>query len=143
MSNDGKQVAVHYEGTFDDGTVFDSSYMRGEPLRFTCMAGQMIKGFDLAVKDMEVGQVVNIHLAPADAYGERDPQAVQTVPLSALGGPEAVRGLRVGARVQLQGPYGPMPATITSITHRDITFDFNHEMAGKALNFKIELLSVD
>ena len=56
MSNEGKKVSVHYTGTLDDGTKFDSSYDRNQPLEFTCMAGQMIKGFDEAVRDMEVGQ---------------------------------------------------------------------------------------
>ena len=55
MSNEGKAVKVHYVGTLDDGTKFDSSRDRGEPLAFTCMAGQMIAGFDAAVRDMEVG----------------------------------------------------------------------------------------
>ena len=65
MSNEGKKVKVHYVGTLDDGTKFDSSRDRNEPLEFTCMAGQMIKGFDAAVKDMEVGQVVDVHIPAA------------------------------------------------------------------------------
>ena len=58
MSNQGKKVKTHYRGTLDDGTQFDSSYDRGEPLEFTCGAGQMIKGFDAAVVDMQVGAAV-------------------------------------------------------------------------------------
>ena len=57
MSNQGKKVKTHYRGTLDDGTQFDSSYDRGEPLEFTCGAGQMIKGFDAAVIDMQVGEI--------------------------------------------------------------------------------------
>ena len=53
--NVGKTCRTHYRGTFNDGTQFDSSYDRGEPLEFVCGAGQMIKGFDAAVADMEVG----------------------------------------------------------------------------------------
>ncbi len=56
MSNEGKVVKVHYKGTLDDGEVFDSSYDHNEPIEFTCMAGQMIKGFDEAVRDMQVGE---------------------------------------------------------------------------------------
>ena len=67
MSNVNKTCKVHYTGTFNDGTKFDSSYDRGEPLEFVCGAGMMIKGFDEAVKDMEVGQIVNVHLMPEEA----------------------------------------------------------------------------
>lgn len=56
MSNEGKKVRAHYRGTLDDGTQFDSSYDRGEPIEFTCGAHQMIPGFDAAVIDMAVGE---------------------------------------------------------------------------------------
>ena len=141
MSNEGKKVKVHYVGTLDDGTKFDSSRDRDEPLAFTCMAGQMIKGFDEAVREMEVGQVVNVRLEPAEAYGERDERLVQTVPVAAMPGAE---NLAVGARVMLSSPTGqPFPATVTAVEDGNITFDMNHEMAGKALNFNIELLEVE
>ena len=86
MSNEGKKVKVHYVGTLDDGTKFDSSRDRNEPLEFTCMAGQMIKGFDAAVKDMEVGQVIDVHIPAAEAYGERREDLVQTLPIAQLPG---------------------------------------------------------
>ena len=81
MSNVNKTCKVHYTGTFNDGTKFDSSYDRGEPLEFVCGAGMMIKGFDEAVKDMEVGQIIDVHLMPEEAYGMPDPENVFTVPL--------------------------------------------------------------
>ena len=74
--NVGKTCRTHYRGTFNDGTQFDSSYDRGEPLEFVCGAGQMIKGFDAAVADMEVGEVKEIHLMPEEAYGMPDPNAI-------------------------------------------------------------------
>lgn len=76
MSNENKKCKVHYTGTFNDGTKFDSSYDRGEPLEFVCGAGMMIKGFDEAVKEMEVGQIVDIHLMPEEAYGMPDPNEI-------------------------------------------------------------------
>ena len=138
--NVGKTCRVHYRGTFNDGTQFDSSYDRGEPLEFVCGAGQMIPGFDAAVADMEVGQVLDVHLMPEEAYGEASPDAVFTVEIAQLPGSEQVS---VGERVYLQDPYGrPIPVTITAKDEKTITFDANHEMAGKELNFRIELVEL-
>lgn len=140
MSNEGKKVKVHYVGTLDDGTKFDSSRDRNEPLEFTCMAGQMIKGFDAAVKDMKVGQVVDVHIPAAEAYGERRDDLMQTVPVNMLPGAE---NLTAGDKVMLASPSGqPFPATVAKVEDGNITFDMNHEMAGKDLNFNIELLEV-
>ncbi|MBR2764419.1 MAG: FKBP-type peptidyl-prolyl cis-trans isomerase [Blautia sp.] len=138
--NVGKTCRTHYRGTFNDGTQFDSSYDRGEPLEFVCGAGMMIKGFDRAVADMEVGEKVDIHLLPADAYGEADPRAIFTVPIAQLPGSEA---LTVGQQVYLQNQYGqPFPVKVTAKDETMITLDANHEMAGKELNFSIELVEV-
>ena len=99
--NVGKTCRTHYRGTFNDGTQFDSSYDRGEPLEFICGAGQMIRGFDAAVADMEVGQVVDVHLMPEEAYGMPDPNAVFTLEIAQLPGSE---DLQVGQRVYLFEP---------------------------------------
>ena len=136
--NVGKTVLTHYRGTFNDGTQFDSSYDRGEPLEFVCGAGMMIPGFDAAVADMEVGQTVQVHLTPAEAYGEPDPSAIFTIGISQLPGAEE---LSVGQQVYLQDSYGrPIPVKVAARDERTVTFDANHEMAGKELNFTIELV---
>ena len=138
--NVGKTCRTHYKGTFNDGTQFDSSYDRGEPLEFVCGAGQMIRGFDQAVADMEVGQVVDVHLMPEEAYGMPDPNAVFTVEIAQMPGSE---DLVVGQQVYLTNPYGqPFPVKVTAKEETTITFDANHEMAGKELNFQIELVEV-
>ena len=138
--NVGKTCRTHYRGTFNDGTQFDSSYDRGEPLEFICGVGQMIRGFDAAVAEMEVGEKVNIHLMPEEAYGMPDPNAVFTVAIAQLPGAEEVE---VGQQVYLQNQYGqPFPVKVTAKDETNITFDANHEMAGKELNFEIELVEV-
>lgn len=140
MSNEGKRVRAHYIGTFDDGTVFDSSVDRGEPLEFVCMAGQMIPGFDEAVKTMEVGETKKVHLSADQAYGQRNEELVQTIPTANVPGAEE---LPVGQTVYLQGPGGqPFPAKVVDVNKETVTFDLNHEMAGKELNFEITLVEV-
>ena len=139
--NVGKKVRAHYRGTFNDGTQFDSSYDRGEPLEFICGAGQMIYGFDAAVADMEVGQISDVHLMPSEAYGEYDPEAVFTIEIAQLPGAE---NAEVGQQVYLYDNHGhPFPVKVTAKDEKTITFDANHEMAGKELNFRIELVEVD
>ena len=138
--NVGKTCRAHYRGTFNDGTQFDSSYDRGEPLEFVCGAGQMILGFDKAVADMEVGQTVDVHLIPEEAYGMPDPAAVFTVEIEQLPGSEE---LQAGQQVYLTNQFGqPFPVKVTAKDETTITFDANHEMAGKELNFRIELVEV-
>lgn len=138
--NVGKTVRTHYCGTFNDGTQFDSSYDRGEPLEFVCGAGMMIPGFDRAVADMEIGETKQVHLMPSEAYGEADPQAVFSVEIARLPGAEE---LSVGEQVYLQGMYGqPIPVKVIAKDNSTIILDANHEMAGKELNFTIELVEV-
>ena len=138
--NAGKSVRVHYRGTFDDGTQFDSSYDRGETLDFVCGTGMMIRGFDKAVADMEVGQAVDVHLMPEEAYGPKDPEAIITIAIAQLPGS---KNLNVGERVYLRNMMGqPFPVTVTAKDDDTITLDANHEMAGRELNFHIELIEV-
>ena len=138
--NVGRKCRTHYRGTFNDGTQFDSSYDRGEPLEFICGAGMMIRGFDAAVANMEVGETVQIHLMPEDAYGEADPAAIFPVEIAQLPGAE---NLSVGEHVYLQNTMGQsFPVRVAAKDAETITFDANHEMAGKELNFTIELVEV-
>lgn len=138
--NVGKVCRTHYRGTFNDGTQFDSSYDRGEPLEFVCGAGQMILGFDKAVSTMEVGQKITVHLMPEEAYGERNPDEVITLEIANLPGSE---DLSLGQRVYLTNQYGQQfPVLVIAKDEKMITFDANHEMAGKELNFEIELVEV-
>ena len=140
MSNESKRCKVHYTGTFNDGTKFDSSYDRGEPLEFVCGAGMMIKGFDEAVKNMNIGEIVDVHLIPEEAYGMPDPANIITVAFEDMPGSE---NLEIGNQVYLTTPYGQQfPVKVVDKDKETITFDANHEMAGKELNFKIELVEV-
>ena len=138
--NVGKTCKVHYTGTFNDGEKFDSSYDRGEPLEFVCGAGMMIPGFDAAVANMEVGEIKDVHLMPEEAYGMPNPEAIVTYDVSEIPGAEK---LEVGDQVYMQDVQGHVfPVTVVVYEGSIITLDANHEMAGKELNFNIELVEV-
>jgi len=135
----GDTVKIHYTGTLDDGTQFDSSAGR-EPLQFQLGSGQVIPGFDSAVDGMAVGESKSVRIEPDQAYGERHEQLVQQVPRSAL--PEDLEP-QVGMGLQSQSPDGQvMMLMVTEVADDSITVDANHPLAGQALNFDIELVEI-
>lgn len=136
MAQEGDQVAVHYIGTLDDGSVFDESRPRGATLDFTIGAGQMIAGFDEGVRGMAAGETKTIRIAPADAYGELDPEAVIEVDISQV--PE---GTQVGD--QLVNPTTGQPLTVVSIEGDVVSIDANHQLAGETLTFEIEMVAIN
>ena len=139
QAKSGSTVKIHYTGTLEDGTEFDSSAGR-EPLEFALGSGQVIAGFDSAVDGMTVGDSKTVTIAPGEAYGERHDQLVQEVPKSAL--PEEMKP-EVGMQLQSQSPDGQiMNLVVTDIADETITVDANHPLAGQALTFAIELVEV-
>ena len=136
----GDSVKVHYKGTLEDGTVFDSSEGR-EPLAFTLGAGQLIAGFEKAVIGLEEGETTTTHIPAAEAYGEHRPEMTITVPKSEL---PADMEVHEGLQLQLNQPDGqPIPVVITNIEDDQITLDANHPLAGKDLTFEIRLVEID
>ena len=139
-ANNGNTVSVHYRGTLEDGTEFDSSHSRGETLTFQVGSGQMIEGFDKGVVGMQIGDVKNITLEAEQAYGEHRPEGVQEV--SKENFPPDFEFV-IGGTVHGQGPDGqPVIAKILSEQDETATLDFNHPLAGKTLNFEIEMVEI-
>ena len=135
----GDTVRVHYTGTLDDGTTFDSSAGR-DPLEFTLGEGMVIPGFELTVAGMTPGARRKQRLDPADAYGDRDEDQVIQMPRSELP-PDAK--VAMGDRVRMRDEMGHVHAArITDLGLETLTLDFNHELAGQALTFEIELVEI-
>ena len=135
----GDTVRVHYTGTLDDGTTFDSSAGR-EPLEFTLGEGMVIPGFESTVEGMAPGDKRRQRIEPAKAYGDRDEERVIQMPRSELP-PDAK--VAVGDRVRLQDETGHVHAArISDLGLETLTLDFNHELAGQALTFEIELVEI-
>jgi len=139
QAKSGDKVRIHYTGTLDDGTQFDSSEGH-DPLEFALGGGQVIPGFDSAVDGMTVGESRTVTIAPEEAYGQRHEQLVQQVSRDAL--PEDMEPA-VGMQLQSQSPDGQiMNLIVTEVADDSITVDANHPLSGQALTFEIELVEI-
>ena len=135
----GDTVAVHYTGTLDDGTVFDSSRER-DPLEFTLGSGQVIAGFDSAVEGLAEGESVKTKIECDKAYGKRNDDLILEAPRANI--PDGVE-LEVGRRLQARSQQGEVTrVTVTKVTDETVTLDANHPLAGKDLTFEIELVEI-
>lgn len=135
----GDVVRVHYTGKLVSGDQFDSSVGR-EPLEFTVGAGMMIKGFDDAMPGMTVGEKKTVNIAAADAYGEKDPNAIIDFPKENV--PEDMK-LEPGMQLTLSNQAGqPFPVVVVEVKEEVIVLDANHFLAGQELVFDIELVEV-
>lgn len=140
VAKKGDKVKVHYTGKLTDGTVFDSSRER-EPLEFEIGGGQMIAGFDKAVDGMEVGQSKTAKFASEDAYGEKNDEMIFTVPKDQL--PPEIKP-EEGQQLSMQHPSGQqIPVVVTKVEESEIKIDANHPLAGKELEFDIELMEIN
>jgi len=135
----GDTVRVHYTGTLEDGTEFDSS--RGkEPLEFAMGQGQLIAGFESAVAGLSPGESCTVTLEPGEAYGESNPEMIQDVPRHLM--PEGLE-LQAGMVLQGQADDGRVDNfVVLSFTEETVKLDGNHPLAGKQLTFAIELLEI-
>lgn len=136
----GDTVKVHYRGSLEDGTIFDTSRGR-QPLEFTIGEGQVIPGFEGAVVGMEPGDSKSVTVEPQEGYGERRRELVVDVERDRF---PADMEVEVGKQVQVQQKDGsPRVATIARVDDDSVTLDVNHPLAGKDLTFDIELVEID
>jgi len=135
----GDTVKVHYTGKLDDGVVFDSSNDR-DPLEFEVGSGNIIKGFDVAVVGMQIGDRKTIVVAPEDGYGPHDERLVADIQRSQV--PDQI-DLKVGEPLQVKHQSGQvLNVTIAGVTDQYVTLDANHPLAGQTLTFDIELVAI-
>ena len=139
MANDGDTVKIHYTGTLEDGSVFDTS--RGqEPLEFTLGEGTVIPGFEEAVKGMQVGQTKTVMIPAEEAYGPYRDELVMVIEQAEL--PEGLDPA-IGQRLPMRQEDGRTAvAVITDVSETTITIDANHSLAGQDLTFDLELVEI-
>lgn len=139
QANKGDTVQVHYTGTLEDGTVFDTSVER-EPLSFKLGDGMVIAGFEKAVLGMNEGETKSVDIAPEEGYGEYHEEMTISVPKRQL--PPNIEP-EVGMMLQVRTEDGgAQHVVIKEITDEDLVLDGNHPLAGKKLNFELTLVKV-
>lgn len=135
----GDTVHVHYTGTLEDGTVFDSSEGR-DPLEFTLGSKSVIAGFEKAVEGLAVGEKADARLSPEEAYGPREDELVMHVSREQL--PDGMDP-DVGDQLAMQTADGQsVPVLVVETTEEAISVDANHPLAGKTLIFQLELVKI-
>lgn len=135
----GSTVQVHYTGTLKSGETFDSSEGR-QPLEFVVGSGQVINGFDKAVRDMNVGEKKTVNIPVDEAYGERTQEALVSVPRTEF---PADINPEIGMELQMSDDQGHVfPVIIAEVADDHVVLDANHPLAGEDLTFDITLVSV-
>lgn len=135
----GDTVHVHYRGTLDDGTEFDSSE-GSDPIVFTIGAGQVIPGFEDAIEGMAPGDKKTERMEAGNAYGDRRDELVFTVGRDQM--PEGE--VEVGDMLRVGFPDGSNAAVqVTGVDDKSVTLDANHPLAGKPLTFELELVTIE
>ncbi len=135
----GDSVKIHYTGTLEDGTVFDSSAGR-DPLGFTLGDGQVIVGFEEAVLGMAIGDKKKVTIPSHKAYGEKNEELVIEVPRNQV--PPDLNP-EVDQKLQMGGPNGELVVvTVVAVTDEVVVLDANPPLAGKDLIFDLELMAI-
>jgi FKBP-type peptidyl-prolyl cis-trans isomerase 2 len=136
--SEGKSVKVQYTLKVD-GKVVDSSVGR-EPLQFTAGSHQIIPGFEKAVMGMKVGQKKSFSVSPAEGYGPEDPKAIKSVPKNQI--PPDIKP-KAGMLLDTQGKNGQrVPVRVVKVKKDVVVINFNHPLAGKTLNYDVEVLEI-
>jgi FKBP-type peptidyl-prolyl cis-trans isomerase 2 len=131
----GDTISVYYTGTLDDGSIFDSNVGK-EPLKFKVGSGELIKGFDEGVVGMKQGEEKDVHITAKDAYGDKRSELVMEIPAEEFGNTEVKVGMGVSTQDGHQG-------RVIEVSEKEIKIDFNSELAGKDLNFKIKVAKIE
>ncbi len=133
----GDRIRLHYKGTLDDGTEFDSSAER-EPIEITIGRGQFFPGLENAFMGMAEGDTKRVTLEPENAFGAYNPQRIQTVERDSI--PAEIK-LEIGTVLQAKNENGDLtPVKVVEFSDKNVTFDFNHPLAGEALTFELTLV---
>lgn len=137
---DGVVALFHYTLTDDDGNVLDTSRERGEPLPYLHGASNIVPGLERELSGKKVGDTLKVVVVPEEGYGPHNGMPPQAVPRGEF--PDEIP-LQAGVQIMAQGPDGqPFPLWIANVDDENVHLDTNHPMAGKTLNFDVEIMRI-
>lgn len=135
---DGHSVSFHYRLTLQDGSIVDDSF-EGAPLEYVHGGQSIVPGLEQALVGLRAGDERDVIVAPKDAYGDHDPEAVLTV--SRADFPEGM-DIEPGMSLRAQGPDGTTQVWVKEVKGDDVVITPNHPLAGETLTFKVRIIDV-
>jgi FKBP-type peptidyl-prolyl cis-trans isomerase SlpA len=134
----GKTVTLHFAIKLEDGQIIDSNF-ESEPATFSVGDGNLLEGFEKALFGLEEGAKQTLKVLPENGFGMPNPSNIQKVPRAQFDGMELEQGLVISFA---DAGNGELPGVISEFDDKMVAVDFNHPLAGKQLNFEVEILQV-
>ncbi len=139
MIENGSSVSIEYTLKLDDGTTVDSN-VGEDPLTYEQGASQILPALEVALAGHRTGDTKTVRLTAEQGYGAIDPEAYREVALEVV--PEGSR--EVGTAMVARSPEGvETPIRVHEVRDESIVLDFNHPLAGQALNFDVKVLAIE
>ena len=132
------EVTLHFALHLENGDTVDSTFDKA-PATFKVGDGNLLPGFENALFGFKAGDQRKLSIAPENAFGQHNPQNVQVMPRSQFEGMELSEGLLV---IFNDAANTELPGVVKVFDDNQVTIDFNHPLAGKTLNFEVQILDV-
>ena len=137
-----KVVSFHYDLSEVGGESLESS-RDAEPALYLHGHNNILPRLEEALEGKAIGEKVEVELTPEQGYGLRREGAVQRIPIKHLHNHEALKNkIKVGSKVLVNTQHGPWEAVVLKVGKFNVDVDSNHPLAGKTLNFAIEVVDI-
>ncbi|CAN7442379.1 FKBP-type peptidyl-prolyl cis-trans isomerase [Pseudomonas sp. LjRoot71] len=133
-----REVTLHFALKLDNGDVVDSTFDK-KPATFKVGDGNLLPGFEQAIYGLKAGDKRSLSISPEQGFGQGNPQNVQVMPRSQFQDMELSEGLLV---IFNDAANAELPGVVKAFDDNQVTIDFNHPLAGKALSFEVEIIEV-
>lgn len=137
----GSEVKLHFEVSLENGTMIDSTFSRDEPVTLTIGDESLLPGFEKVLINLRAGDTRTAHLEPEQAFGEWNPDNIQTFSRTQFALTESDPEVGMMMEFEDKGK-NTLPGVISAVTEDTIEVDFNHPLAGQPVLFKVQVFKV-